>query len=393
LAVSGPVLSPVMEDDDPFAGDPVDPDSVLTPITDDDEPFIGDDVDPDTVLDPVDEIGEDAPAPEDATPLQDMLASETDFDAASGWLGDYGPETETETLDPGDNWSGADDGLSGTGQGPLSTFEGTPVVDGDGSVQVIMGGAGDNAITLGDDPAYAFGGDGNDTLTAGEGAAALFGGTGDDLIAASGTGLWADGGSGNDHLTGGAGDDTLWGGAHGEGGDARPDDDTISGGGGDDTVSGGYGADTLSGGDGDDIIDHLGRVESGYSTTHVDDFDKHIDNDADTLDGGAGNDTLLMDRADTATGGAGQDTFWVFFDDSSGAGVAEVTDFKPGEDFLRITLNPELDHGDMALTIDPSDNGEDAEISVNGEMIAVLRGAAGASASDVLVELGQNAFD
>ncbi|HHC29925.1 MAG TPA: hypothetical protein ENK80_05120, partial [Rhodobacterales bacterium] len=128
LAVSGPVLAPVTEDDDPFEGDPVDPDSVLTPITDYDEPFIGDDVDPDTVLDPVDEIGEDAPAPEDATPLQDLLASETDFDAASGWLGDYGPETETETLDADDEWSGADDGLDATGQGTLSTFEGTPVV-------------------------------------------------------------------------------------------------------------------------------------------------------------------------------------------------------------------------------------------------------------------------
>jgi Ca2+-binding RTX toxin-like protein len=267
------------------------------------------------------------------------------------------------------------------------------VLASDVPVRVISGGEGDNAIELGDAPAYAFGGEGDDTITGGEGAAAIFGGAGEDVLAASDTtqGTWIDGGDGNDTVVGGAGTDILYGGAHGAGDEAVGDDDLISGGAGDDTIAGGYGADTLLGGEGDDVIDHLGRAEQEISVPHHE-FSWHIDNQADVLDGGAGNDVLIMDRADTATGGEGNDTFWIYFDSASGSGAAEIDDFTVGEDFLRITLNPDLDHGDLALTVDPSTDGLDGIVRVNGETIAILRGTPGASTADMRVEVTDNIF-
>ncbi|OIP83120.1 MAG: hypothetical protein AUK37_07970 [Rhodobacterales bacterium CG2_30_65_12] len=391
LTDPSPLLPPITDDEDPFDGAEVDPEDVLPPITGDEDPFLAEEIDPETVLDPVDEPGDDAPAPGDASPLQSLLGSETGFDAGAGWLGDYGPETDDIALGSDEDLSAPDDGLDGTGLGVRSDYEGTQVLESDNPVQVIAGGDGANTITLGDDSAYAFGGAGDDTITAGEGAAALSGGAGDDALTASDTAAWADGGTGDDTITGGAGADTLLGGAHNADSATVQDDDRIDGGAGDDHIAGGYGADVLIGGDGNDVIDHLGRVEQDYHTAQHE-FAWHIDNDADTLDGGSGNDTLIMDRADSATGGAGYDTFWVYFDNASGGGAAEVGDFTPGEDFLRISLNPALDNGDMALSVAPSDDGQDAVVSVNGEIVAMLRGAPGASAADVLVEVSENIF-
>ncbi|MEJ1998100.1 MAG: hypothetical protein P8X76_08105 [Maritimibacter sp.] len=161
-----------------------------------------------------------------------------------------------------------------------------------------------------------------------EGAAALFGGAGDDeLSGGDDNPVWLDGGAGNDAIQGGAADEVIYGGEHGASGGDAPGDDIIDGGGGDDQISGGYGADTLSGGDGDDVIDHLGRLEQEVAWERHR-FDWHIDNEADALSGGAGNDMLIMDRADTAEGGEGNDTFWVYFDAGSGSGAAEITDFR-----------------------------------------------------------------
>lgn len=383
-------LEPITDDEEPFAPEEIDPDTVLQPVTEDVEPEVPDAVDPDSVLQPVTNPGDDAPASDDATLLQGALMSETDFDAGAGWIGDYGPETDDVLLGTDDDHTEADDGTSGTGLGTISSFDGTPVIEED-LVQVIAGGDGANTIILGDAAAYAFGGEGDDTILAGEGAAALFGGLGQDTLTASATDVWIDGGEGDDTITGGGGDDTLWGGAHSEGGNTVQDDDVIDGGAGDDEISGGYGADILLGGDGDDVIDHLGRVEEEYAVPGSD-FAWHIDGGADLLDGGDGNDTLIMDRADTAIGGEGFDTFWVFFDGIAGTGAAMVEDFTPGEDFLRISLNPEIDHGSMDLTVEPSADGQDGVVSVNGEVVAVLHGTPTATAADVLVEISENIF-
>ena len=122
------------------------------------------------------------------------------------------------------------------------------------------------------------------------------------------------------------------------------------------------------------------------------DFSWHIDNDADVLDGGDGNDTLIFDRADTATGGAGNDTFWLYHDTGSGVGFAEITDFSSGQDFLRISLNPDLTSGDPDVTVAPSGDGSDGIVTVNGEGVAVLVGAPGATVADVYVDVPENIF-
>ncbi|WP_281840723.1 calcium-binding protein [Sinisalibacter aestuarii] len=385
------VLSPITGDEAPFAGEDVPPDEVLKPVEEDEEPVIGGETDPDELLDPVDEPGEDAPAPQDATLLQRLLGSQTDFSAGAGWLGKYGPDTDETELAGNEDHTEEDEDTNPILPVILASRDGTPAIGSAGPVNVISGGEGDTRITLGSTPAYAFGGDGSDTITGGAGAAAIFGGAGDDRLAGTATATWIDGGEGDDVIAGGEGDDTLWGGAHGAGDDAVQDDDAISGGDGDDHIAGGYGADTLSGGAGDDVIDHLGRVEQTYSVPHHE-FAWHIDNDADTLDGGAGNDTLIMDRADSAIGGTGHDTFWVYFDDATGSGAADVGDFSVGEDFLRITLNPDLDHGDMALRVEPSADGQDAIVRVNDAIVAILRGAPNATGADVLVEVTGNIF-
>lgn len=385
-------LEPITDDDIPFEGSEIDPDEVLAPITDDDEPFEGAETDPDEVLSPITEPGDDYAG--GGSDLQELIASETDFSAGAGMLGERIGETEVTALGPNDNIFAAEaDGTPGTGSGTLADWDGTPILSDDVPIAVIDGGAGNDEITLGDGAGYAFGGEGDDTLIAGEGKAALFGGEGDDVIEgdANGLGLWADAGKGHDTITGGAGDDTLYGGAHSAEGAGAGDDDLIEGGMGDDLIAGGYGADTLIGGEGDDVINHLGRLEEEIHWERHD-FSWHIDNDADVLEGGEGNDTLIMDRADTATGGDGSDVFWVYFDDASGEGAAQITDFAIGEDFLRVTLNPMIDHGDMNVDVAPSDDGADGIVRVNGETVAILQGTPGATAADVYVEVVNNIF-
>lgn len=122
-------------------------------------------------------------------------------------------------------------------------------------------------------------------------------------------------------------------------------------------------------------------------------FDWRVDGAADTLDGGAGDDTLILDRFDTATGGAGVDLFWLHHDATAGGGVADITDFQPGADFLRVSLNPAVGYGEaLAVEVAPSTDGADAEVRVDGDLVAILRGAAEASASDVFVEVRADVF-
>jgi Ca2+-binding RTX toxin-like protein len=387
------VLTPV-EDDPPPQSDPVDPATVLTPVQDDPAPGQTP-IDPGTVIGPNEDPSSDYPTDGDGTLLQRLLNSETDANTGAGYVGTQigsGDETDTVLTAGDDTVQAPDDGVNGTGTGALDTWDGTPVLRAD-TVDVISGTAGNDNITTGDNAAYAFGGAGNDTLTAGEGVAALFGGVGSDTLVGNDTsaGAYLDGGAGNDVIRGGDAGETLQGGAHGAGDENVQDDDTISGGGGNDIIRGGFGADTLSGGDGNDVIDHLGRAEEQVHWERSD-FAWHIDNQADTLDGGAGNDTLIMDRADTATGGDGADTFWVYHDEATGSGAAEVTDFQPGVDFLHVDLNPELGPDTPSVDVGPSQDGHDGVVRVNGNVVAILRGAPDATDADVYAEVVDNVF-
>ncbi|MDJ0627806.1 MAG: calcium-binding protein [Rhodobacter sp.] len=356
--------------------DPVDPDQPDQPAGDG-----GDD----PGLDPNEEVF----GPEGGLSLRGLI--ERDSGAVHG-LGAaldaaFADGTEDAMLGGGDDTlSLADDGQPGTGTGSIGLVEGTPVIDHGTGIAVVDGGAGDDSLTAGDGAAFVFGGEGADTLTAGDGAAALFGGEGADQLAGAAAGGLLDGGLGDDTVTGGPGGDTIEGGEHAT---DLAGDDSLTGGAGDDLIRGGYGSDTLTGGDGNDLIDHLGRVEERVIEEHRE-FAWHLDGDADSLSGGAGDDTLIMDDDDVAEGGAGQDLFWVYGD---GAGAAEILDFRVGDDFLRLTLNPHiLPTGSPEVMVEPSPDGADALVSVNGDLVAVLRGAPGATASDVYAEVVADVF-
>ena len=283
-----------------------------------------------------------------------------------------------------DSVSLPDDGIAGTGEGELAFSEAAATTGG----AVIDLGDGADTFVAGDEAVHAFGGAGDDQMTAGDGAGALYGGAGDDLLTgeagAGGTDL-LHGGSGDDTIAGGAGSEYLDGGEHGL--DPAEGDDVIDGGAGDDTIRGGWGADSLSGGDGDDLIDHRGTDEERIIAEEWH-HDWYEDGAADTLDGGAGDDTLVMSSGDVATGGAGADVFWIYPEDS-GADPAVITDFEPGEDFLRITL----DHGaagEVALV--PSEDGADMLVQIDGQTVAILQGATEAGASDLYVEVKDEIF-
>jgi Ca2+-binding RTX toxin-like protein len=114
------------------------------------------------------------------------------------------------------------------------------------------------------------GSDGGDLLKGGGGDDCLEGGTGNDVL---------DGGDGNDRLAGASGKDRLAGGTG---------SDKLTGGKGNDRLSGGPGNDTLAPGDGHDSIDAGG----GNDTINA------VDGVRETVECGAGRDTVRADRRD-----------------------------------------------------------------------------------------------
>ncbi len=115
----------------------------------------------------------------------------------------------------------------------------------------------------------------------------------------------------------------------------------------------------------------------------------------DTVDapvkGGRFDDELDIYAGDTATGGAGQDTFWLWYDTDADVGHARITDFTPGEDMLRVTLSPDPGPEGYSIEVIATPDGLDARVLVNGEMVALLQDAPGASSADVFVDTGGGA--
>jgi hypothetical protein len=115
----------------------------------------------------------------------------------------------------------------------------------------------------------------------------------------------------------------------------------------------------------------------------------------DTVDapvtGSSNDDELDIYAGDTATGGAGQDTFWLWYDTDADVGYARITDFTPGEDMLRVTLSPDPGPEGYSIEVIATPDGLDARVLVNGEMVALLQDAPGASSADVFVDAGDDA--
>ncbi len=183
----------------------------------------------------------------------------------------------------------------------------------DATIEVALGGRGDDRLDGSAADNVLVGRGGADTLLGRGGQDVLRGGGGDDSLR-SGTGAdMLRGGGGADDLRAGAGADDLRGGAGG---------DTMHGGRGADDLLGGRGADALRGGAGRDLL-HGNRGED----------DLQGGAGRDRLMGGAGDDALDGGRGrDVMTGGAGADTFHF----ARGDGRDVITDLGRGEDVLQL---------------------------------------------------------
>jgi Ca2+-binding RTX toxin-like protein len=277
-----------------------------------------------------------------------------------------------------------DDTLTGTsGADVICGLGGNDTLYGLGGNDTLIGGSGSDTL---------YGGDGSDSLSGGTGSDTLSGGAGSDTATysdsttavsvnlatdtASGQGTdtlpgveSATGSSQGDTLTGDGGANVLSGGGG---------SDTLSGGGGDDTLSGGSGTDTATytdsttavsvdlatdtaGGEGTDALPSIENVtgsSQGDSLTG--------DGGANQLDGAGGDDTLQgAGGNDTVSGGSGTDTA-SFSDSSAGVDVDLSTDTATG------------DGADTLPGIENATGSPQGDTLVGDDQANVLSGGAGA---------------
>ena len=240
--------------------------------------------------------------------------------------GGDGDDTINVGVDTFTDYVGDDPNLPITDSG--ITFVTDPDVD-DGR-DLVFGGAGNDVINTGDDADTIDGGDDDDTINAGIDDDRVLGGSGDDSIL---------GGHGSDTIFGQNGDDFIDAGHTGtvtnfedEPDATEPvgleenDRDSIEGGAGNDTIIGGDDDDTIRGGSGADEIDggideDLIFGDSGIDTIDGGDGDDTIDGGfgGDSIDGGDGDDSIIGNSGDdTVTGGEGADSI------STGAGQDSI---------------------------------------------------------------------
>ena len=280
--------------------------------------------------------------------------------------------------------------------GAVAVAGGTPTVANTSRIQV-FGLGGNDVISLSEangalPAANLFGGDGNDVLTGGSGADQLFGQSGNDTLLGKGGNDFLFGGAGNDTITGGDGDDQVF----GQSGDDRmiwnPGDDT-------DLNEGGDGVDTVevNGGNGteqftatangtrvrfDRVTPAPFSLDIGTSENLVvnanggDDTFSATGNLAAliklTVDGGAGNDSLLGSNGnDTLLGGDGND----FVDGNQGSDTAllgagdDTFQWDPGDGSDVV----EGQDGTDTLAFNGSNVNERMEVAANGSRVRFTR--------------------
>jgi Ca2+-binding RTX toxin-like protein len=121
----------------------------------------------------------------------------------------------------------------------------------------------------------------------------------------------------------------------------------------------------------------------------------------DILNGGEGNDRLLMGRGDSALGGAGNDVFEMDTRWTDGAGQFVVEDLQRGQDRLELTYTPVYDPvtgvetlPTLAVSLAPG--GESSLITLNGVTIATINGVKDLALSDlqlVRAVINDSAYD
>lgn len=268
-----------------------------------------------------------------AGPGDDVLNGNEGNDTLNGGEGD-------DRIEGGDG----DDTLSGgPGADALNGHDGIDTIDGGDGNDVIHGHAGNDVVNgrAGEDDIK--GGDGDDVLAGGEQNDTINGDSGADEI---------HGGGGHDTLAGGYGNDTI----NGDGGDDTVDggigEDIIDGGGGNDTLTNGQGGGVIHGGDGNDVIELYGSWgphHHGYAKWNEPEFDfqkivaeGYGDNGGDYVKGRFGGWHSTHSHfyylhggtgKDVVEGGGGQDLVIVQGND----GDTVITG--PGDDYIAILGN------------------------------------------------------
>lgn len=211
--------------------------------------------------------------------------------------------------------------IGGAGSDALNGLGGNDEIAGNSGDDTLAGGNGEDLLWGEAGADMLIGGWQSDTLSGGTGADRLVGdqewlssqgandrldgGDDADLLIGDATNIYGSGKGGSDRLTGGAGNDILIG-----------DGDVMT-----DSAKGG--ADTLEGGDGNDWLYGDGRE---WAATVGGGADKlYGGNGTDHLIGGGGNDLLA--------GGAGAD--WFVF--APGSGADEISDFTSGADHIDLS--------------------------------------------------------
>jgi len=283
--------------------------------------------------------------------------------------------------------------------GAVAVVGGTPTVANTSLIRV-FGLGGQDVISLNEangalPRANLFGGAANDTLTGGSGGDQLFGQAGNDTLLGRGGFDLLFGGSDNDTLTGGDADDQ----AFGQGGTDRmiwnPGDDT-------DLNEGGTGVDTVevNGGNGAEQFTatangtrvRFDRVNPAPFSIDIGTSERLALNAnggddsfsatgnlaaliAITVDGGAGNDTLLgSNGADLLLGGDGSD----FADGQQGNDTAllgagnDTFQWDPGDGSDTV----EGQDGTDRMRFNGSNIGENMDVSANGQRVRFFRNVA-----------------
>lgn len=197
-----------------------------------------------------------------------------------------------------------------------------------------------------------------DDLVTGAGNDSIDASGGNDTVSALGGNDTVLGGNGDDIIDTGNGDDVVF-------GDAG--EDSILGRGGDDVLYGGEGFDTLKGGAGNDTI-------VGYYDGSEDGIFQAADLlDPDSLVGGDGNDEFYAGSGDTVNGGAGADTVYLGTWQSATDPVT-VEEYEATEDKLVIIL-PTTYSGPATVTVDylPGVT-HSGTVSIDGIPLAAVQG-------------------
>lgn len=87
------------------------------------------------------------------------------------------------------------------------------------------------------------------------------------------------------------------------------------------------------------------------------------------------------------TAPAEEDEEWVFASDLADGQPAEISGFEVGKDVLRIQIDPDHELSDLTVSVKESEDGVDSEVSVGGQLLAILRDAPGVLPSDIALEI------